>query len=135
MYDFSKSVLSKWCPSIPVGEYDFVSSKLELGELSVKLVRRNPRLGEEFACELIAQPVWHCVVEDEQYQEQLIAAAPGDMFEVRNSPVVTGFLSNEMLFRELGVNARHWVILTLQECVHIVAENEPTFRPIYGDAA
>ena len=132
-FDFSKSEFRRWTPAIPVGQYDFISSSMELGELAVKLVRKNHKKGNDFACELIARPVWHCVVDDEQYQNQLLATAPGDMFEVINSPVVSGFESNEILCRNLGVNARHWVILTMQECVHILSEDEPTFRTIYGE--
>ncbi|MCR9267820.1 MAG: hypothetical protein NXI03_09640 [Alphaproteobacteria bacterium] len=135
MFDFSKSELKAWTPAIPAGEYEFVSSRLELGELAVKLVRRHEKPGEDFACELTSKPVWHCIVNDEEYQDQLVAHGPGDMFEVANSPVIAGFLTHEFLYREQGVKARHWVIMTMQECVHIVAEDEPEFRTIYGEAA
>ncbi|WP_300529770.1 hypothetical protein [Maricaulis sp.] len=133
MFDFSKSEFREWKPAIPPGPYDFISCHAELGELSLKLMSRANDRQDSFACEFVSTPLWHCIVEDERHQDQLLRLTSVNMFEVLNSPVISGFVENEIVFDKPDAKARHWVILTIQECIHILALDEPKVRTIFGE--
>ena len=132
MFDFSKSKFVEWTLGVPSGRYDFISCHSELGELSLKIMCKQQGLDNTVAFEILAAPIWYCVVDDERHQDQLLTLTSCDVFEVLESPVVSGFSENEALFDRSDSAARHWVILTMQECIHIVALEEPKVRPILG---
>ena len=136
MFDYSKATYKAWVPGIPEGDYDFISSRYQLGELSVTLyIREDP--SKKYACELTCRPLWHCWVDDEQHQISVMGWAGkhggGDFFEVENSPVIESLSKFEPLFDKHFIGrARHWVVLTMQECLHFVADAEPKFRTVEG---
>jgi hypothetical protein len=105
-----------------------------MGELSLKLMRQDSDQ-ERVAIEILAVPLWHCIVGDESHQTQLLHQSSANLLEVLGSPVISGFSKNEPLFEHTGEGARHWVVLTMAECIHIVATEEPSVRIIFGGDA
>lgn len=91
---------------------------------------------KQAAFELLARPDWFCVFDDERQQTGLIGAVakaglgPG-MFEIVNSSLITTLQQSEPLFIVGDKKVRHWVLLGVESCCHIVASDEPKLRRIY----
>jgi hypothetical protein len=135
-FDFTDASFAEWDAGLPDGEFELLSHRHQLGELSVSVIVHG-RNDSRQAYEMLVKPKWFCVFEDERQQVSLLrhmegAGVPTRMFEITDSPVVNGLLQVEPLFNWPDERQSHWAILGLESCCHVISAERPSFRKIYG---
>ena len=136
MFDFTNSEFSEWKADLTEGEIELIDTRHQLGELSVTFFVHHKERAERSAFEMKVRPDWFCVFDDERQQTALIRSAEASnvavrMFEVLKSPLLASLRQAEPLFETGAPKARHWVMLGLDACCHIIAQQIPTFRKIF----